>query len=167
MAIYQNRPGPAKRTEDFIERLKRFYRTPKGSIEPPFGPQKGSIEPLREGLQNHGQGSIEPFASNPPFLGCPFKSLPTKVAPSTLKNTFFFFSSQLGVAQNPAFFAGCVSRRVGAFPNLDFPDSVRRNYLKNLLRQKIALKHIFFYEVTSCFLRLFLASRNNLQKSPK
>ena len=44
----------------------------KSSIEPPFGPQKGSIEPLWEGLQNHWQGSIEPFASNPPFSDYPF-----------------------------------------------------------------------------------------------
>ena len=32
--------------EGSIEPLKRFYRTLKGSIEPLFGPQKGSIEPL-------------------------------------------------------------------------------------------------------------------------
>ena len=29
-----------------IEPLKRFYQNPKGSIEPPFGPQIASIEPL-------------------------------------------------------------------------------------------------------------------------
>ena len=52
----------------FIEPLKRFYLTPKGSVEPFFCPQKGSIESQRrKGLQNHRQGSIEHFASNPSF----------------------------------------------------------------------------------------------------
>ena len=32
--------------EGSFENLKRFFRTPKGSIEPFFGPHKGSIEPL-------------------------------------------------------------------------------------------------------------------------
>ena len=52
-----------------IEPLKRFYRTPKGSIQPPFGPWKGSIESQLKGLQNHRKGSIEPFAFSrlPPF----------------------------------------------------------------------------------------------------
>ena len=49
----------------------------KGSLEPPFGPQKGSIEKTCErDFQNHRQGSVKPFASRLPFLGCPFKSLP-------------------------------------------------------------------------------------------
>ena len=39
------------------------------------------IEPLWEGRQNHRQGSIEPLASNLPFLGYPFKILPTKGGP--------------------------------------------------------------------------------------
>ena len=51
---------------------------------PAFGPQKGSIGPLWEGLQNHRQGSIEPFASKPPFSGYPFKFLPTAEKPLTV-----------------------------------------------------------------------------------
>ena len=63
--------------EGCIEPLKRFYRTPqKGYIEPPFGPKKASIESWWEGRQNHRQGSIEPFASNPPLLCYPLKILP-------------------------------------------------------------------------------------------
>ena len=60
--VLSNPPGGS------IEPLKWFYRTPEGSIEPPFRPQKGCIEPLWEvQIQNHRQGSIEPFVSNPPF----------------------------------------------------------------------------------------------------
>ena len=58
---------PSKRFP--IEPLKRLHRTPKASIEAPFGPRKGSIEPQRKGFQNHRKGSIEPFASTPPFSG--------------------------------------------------------------------------------------------------
>ena len=53
-----------------IELPKRFYRTPQK------GPWKGSIEPQWKGLQNHRRGSIEPFASNLPFSGYPFKIFP-------------------------------------------------------------------------------------------
>ena len=55
--------------EGSIEPLKRFHRTP-------FWAPKRFYRTLVRGLQNHGQGSIEPFASNPPFLGYPFKILP-------------------------------------------------------------------------------------------
>ena len=43
--------------EGSTEPLKRFYGTRIGSIEPPFEPQKRSIEPFWEGLQNYRQGS--------------------------------------------------------------------------------------------------------------
>ena len=59
--------------EGSIEPLKRFYRTLIGSIEPPFGPQKGCIEPFfrttARRLSNLSHGP-------PPFLGYPFKILP-------------------------------------------------------------------------------------------
>ena len=72
--------GTLKRYPEIGDRPKKaISNPPQGSFEPLFGPHKGSIEPLREGLQNHRQGSIEPFASNTPFLGYPFKILPTRV----------------------------------------------------------------------------------------
>ena len=36
---------PSNPPKGSIKSLKRFHRTPKASIEPPFGPRKGSIEP--------------------------------------------------------------------------------------------------------------------------
>ena len=50
---------------------KRFYRTS-------VCPRKGSIEPQWKGFQNHRKGSIEPFASNPPFSGYPFRTFPVR-----------------------------------------------------------------------------------------
>ena len=38
--------GPSNPREGSIEPLEGFYRTPKGSIEPPFRPQKSSLEAL-------------------------------------------------------------------------------------------------------------------------
>ena len=55
--------GSIEPSKGSIEPLKRFYLTLKGSIEPPFGPQEGSIEtPVISSLQIHRQGSIKPFA---------------------------------------------------------------------------------------------------------
>ena len=87
-------PGPESQRRDFIKwesalpksfstffALSEMLQIPGKAqnatfLRTPFGPQKGSIEPLWEGLQNHRQGSIEPLASNPPFLGYPLKILP-------------------------------------------------------------------------------------------
>ena len=52
--------------------LKRYPEIGHRPTKVLSNPPEDSIEPL----QNHRQGSIEPFASNPPFLGYPFKILP-------------------------------------------------------------------------------------------
>ena len=106
-ALWSDRQTCSRNMSQKVKRLKsaaapkRFYRTLqkvlskplkkalsnpwKGSIELLcWAPTQASVEPLWEGLQNHRQGSIEPFASNPPpFLGYPFKILPKLRAPSS------------------------------------------------------------------------------------
>ena len=68
----QLQKGSIEPSTRFYRSPKRFDRTPKGSIEPACGPRRGSIEPQWKGFHNHRKGSIEPFASNPPFSGsCP------------------------------------------------------------------------------------------------
>ena len=48
-----------------IEPLKRFHRTP-------FWTRKWFYRTPMNAFQNDRQGSVEPFASNPPFSGYPF-----------------------------------------------------------------------------------------------
>ena len=66
-----------------IESLKRFYRSPKGSIEAqkvlsnPFRPQKGFYRTLVRGTSEPQTGFYRTFRIEPsPFLGYPFKTLP-------------------------------------------------------------------------------------------
>ena len=43
---YERNRGNFKRFLEIGDRLKKVLSNPQGSIEPPFGPQKGSLEPL-------------------------------------------------------------------------------------------------------------------------
>ena len=76
---------PFPRLPRHRRKYKKYPKRPpqKGSFDPQevlsnphLAPRKGSIEPQWKGFQNHRQGCIKPFASNPPFSGYPLKTFP-------------------------------------------------------------------------------------------
>ena len=73
MSVDTDVEGVLKRYPEIGDRHKKVLSNlPEGSIEPPKKVLSKRFYRTLEGLQNHRQGSIEPFTSNPPILGYPF-----------------------------------------------------------------------------------------------
>ena len=72
-AIFKRYPEIGDRPEKVLSNPPESSIPSKGSIEPPFGPKKVLQNPCERDSRTT---DIEPFASNPPFLGYPFKTLP-------------------------------------------------------------------------------------------
>ena len=87
--------GILKRHPETGDRPRKVLSNPhKSSIEPlkryrtPFWPPKRFYRTPVRGCSEPQKGSIEPFASNPPFSGYPFKTFPMKDFPTEHESAY-------------------------------------------------------------------------------